>query len=99
MSIVQAVLTHVVLIKRKLVLDQFREGLKLLRALEQITAHPKLYQKLFVDVKEYDPTDVLDKISFLNSDGNNHLVTYFERHIRGKGSEDLCKSIIFCCSG
>ena len=30
MSIVQAVLTHIVLTKRKVVLDQFREGLKLL---------------------------------------------------------------------
>ena len=44
MSIVQAVLTHIVLTKRKVVLDQFREGLKLLGVLDQITAHPKLYE-------------------------------------------------------
>ena len=48
MSIVQAVLTHIVLTKRKVILDQFREGLKLLGGLDQITAHPKLYEKLFV---------------------------------------------------
>ena len=99
MSIVQAVLTHIVLTKRKVILDQFREGLKLLGVLDQITAHPKLYEKLFVAVNEYDATDVLDKISFVNPDGNNHLVTYFERYIRGKGSEDLRKFIIFCCGG
>ena len=99
MSIVQAVLTHIVLTKRKVVLDQFREGLKLLGVLDQITAHPKLYEKLFVAVNEYDATDFLDKISFVNPDGNNHLVTYFERYIRGKGFEDLRKFIIFCCGG
>ena len=99
MSIVQAVLTHIVLTKRKVVLDQFREGLKLLGVLDQITAHPKLYEKLFVAVNEYDATDVLDKISFVNPDGNNHLVTYFERYIRGKRSEDLRKFIISCCGG
>ena len=85
--------------KRKVVLDQFREGLKLLGVLDQITAHPKLYEKLFVAVNEYDATDVLDKISFVNPDGNNHLVTYFERFICGKGSEYLRKFIIFCCGG
>ena len=99
MSIVQAVLTHIVLTKRKVVLDQFREGLKLLGFLDQITAHPKLYEKLFVAVNEYDAADVLDKISFVNPDGNNHLVTYFERYIRGTGSEDLRKFTIFCCGG
>ena len=97
-SIAQAVLTHIVLTKRKLVLDQFR-GLKLSGVPDQITAHPKLYEKLFVAVNEYDATDVLDKISFVNPDGNNYLVTYFERYIRGKGSEDLRKFIISCCGG
>ena len=99
MSIVQAVLIHIVLTKRKVVLDQFREGLKLLRVLDQITAHPKLYEKLFVAVNECDATDVLYKISFVNPDANNHLMTYFERYIRGKGSEDLRKFTIFCCGG
>ena len=95
----QAVLTHIVLTKRKVVLDQFREGLKLLGGLDQITAHPKLYEKLFVAVNEYDVTDVVDKISFVDPDGNNHLVTYLQRYIRGKGSEDLRKFIIFYCGG
>ena len=95
MSIVQAVLTHIVLTKRKVVLDQFREGLKLLGVLDQITAHPKLYEKLFSAVNEYNATDVLDKVSL----GNNHLVTYFERYISGKGSEGLRKFIIFCSGG
>ena len=99
MSIVQAVLAHVVLTKRKVVLDQFREGSKLLGVLDQTTAYPKLYEKLFVAVNEYDAADVLDKIFFVNPDGNNYLVTYFERYIRGKGSEDLRKFIIFCCGG
>ena len=99
MSIVQAILTHIVLTKLKAVFDQFREGLKLLGVLDQITVHPKLYEKLFVAVNEYDATDVLDKISFVNPNGNNHLVTYFERFIRGKGYEDLRKFIIFCSGG
>ena len=46
----QAFLTHIVLTKLKVVLDQFREGLKLLGVLNQITAHPKLYEQLFVVV-------------------------------------------------
>ena len=66
--------------------------------LDQITAHPKLYEKLFVSVTEYDTTDDLDRISFANSDGNSHLVTYFEGYISSKGSEDLHKFIIFYCS-
>ena len=89
----------IVLTKRKVVLDQFREGLKLLGVLDQITPHPKLYEKLFVAVNEYDATDVLDKICFVNPDGNNHLVTYFKRYISGKVSEYLLKFIIFCCGG
>ena len=99
MSIVQAVLTHIVLTKRKVVLDQFRKGLKLLKVLDQITADPKLYEKLFGAVNEYDATDVFNKISFVNPEGYNYLVTYFERYIRGKGSEDLRKFIISCCGG
>ena len=47
MPIMQAVLAHIVLTKRKVVLDQFREGLKLPGVLDQITAHPELYEKLF----------------------------------------------------
>ena len=58
-----------------------------------------LYKKLFVAVNEYDATDVLDKISFVKPDGNNHLVTYFKHYIRGKESEDLRKFIILCYSG
>ena len=50
-------------------------------------------------MNECDATGVLDIISFVNPDDNNHLVTYFERYIRGKGSEDLRKFIIFCCGG
>ena len=46
-------------------------------------------------MNEYDATDVLDKISFANPDGNNHLVTYFERYIRSKVSEDLRQFLIF----
>ena len=69
-----------VLTKRRVVLDQFRERLKLLGVLDQVTSHPKLYEKPFVAVNEYDATDVLDKTSFVNPDGNNHVVTYFERY-------------------
>ena len=79
-----------------MVLDQFKEGLKLLGGLDQIIAYPKLYEKLFVAVNEYDATDVLDQISSANPDGNNHLVSYYERYVSGKGSEDLRKFIIFC---
>ena len=39
MSLVQAALMHMVLTKRKVVFDQFREGLKLLECLDQITAY------------------------------------------------------------
>ena len=60
------------LVKRKVVLEQFREGLKLLEVLPQ-----KLSKKLFVSVNENDATDFLDTISFVNLNGNNHLVTYF----------------------
>ena len=63
--------------------------------LDQITAHPKLYEKLFVAVTEYDTTDDLDRIA--NPDGNSHLVTYLERYISGKGTEDLRKFVIFYC--
>ena len=66
MPIVQAVLTHKVLNKPKMVLDKFREVLKLLGVLNQITAHPELSKKLLVAVNEYDATDVLGKISFVN---------------------------------
>ena len=80
-----------------MVLDQLRKGLKLLGVLDQIRAYLKLHEKLFVAVNEYDTTDVPDKISFVNDDGNYHLVTYFERFIRGKGSKYLRKLTIFCC--
>ena len=66
MPIVQAGLKHKVLTKQKMVLDKFREVLKLLGVLNQITAHPELSKKLLVAVNEYDATDVLGKISFVN---------------------------------
>ena len=99
MSIVIGILIHIVLTKRKVVLDRFREGLKLLGVLDYITAHSKLYEKRFEAVNELDVTDVLDKIYFLNIDGNNHLMIYFECYIRDKGSEDLRKFMISCCGG
>ena len=52
-----------------------------------------------VAVNEYNATEVLDNISFVNPDDTNHLVTYFERYTRGKGSKDPRKFIIFCCGG
>ena len=64
--------------------------------LDQITAHQSYTS---VALNECDAIDVLDKICFVNSDGNNHLVTFFEHYIRGKGSEDLRKFIIFCSRG
>ena len=99
MSIVIGILINIVLTKRKVVLDRFREGLKLLGVLDYITAHSKLYEKRFEAVNELDVTDVLNKIPFLNIDGNNHLVTYFKCYIRDKGSEDLRKFMIYCCGG
>ena len=66
MPIVQAFLTHKVLTKPKMVLDKFIEVLKLLGVLNQITPHPELSKKLLVVVYEYDATDILDKISFVN---------------------------------
>ena len=50
-------------------------------------------------MNEYDAANVRYKISFVNPDSNNHLVTYFERYILGKGSEDFRKFIIFCSGG
>ena len=82
-----------------MVLDQFREVLKLLRFLYQITAHSKLYEKLFAAVNEYDATNVPDKISFVNPDDNNRLVTYFEHYICCKGAEHPHKFKILCCNG
>ena len=77
-----------------MVLDQFKEGLKILGGFESNNSATKA-----VAVSEYDATDVLDKISFEYPDDNNHLLTYFEHYIRGKESEDIRNFIILCCSG
>lgn len=47
-DIVQSILVHFVLSKKKVLLDQLREGLKTLGVLEEAIKHPLLFEKLFV---------------------------------------------------
>jgi len=57
-------MVHYVLGKRKVVLDQIRNGLKTLDVLEQITLHPDFYKSLFTAQEEYSYSQVLDKMLF-----------------------------------
>ena len=44
----QSILVHFVLSKKKVLLDQLREGLRTLGVLEEAIKHPLLFEKLFV---------------------------------------------------
>ena len=46
--IVKSILVHFVLSKKKVLLDQLREGLRTLGVLEEAIKHPLLFEKLFV---------------------------------------------------
>lgn len=62
---VQYILCHFLINKRKVLLDQLREGLKALGVLDEITKHPEILEPLFV-AKEgsLNPTSVKSMLSF-----------------------------------
>jgi hypothetical protein len=58
--------------KRKILLDQLREGLKVLGVLDEITKHPEILEPLFVaNGESLSPTSVKSMLSFPSDTENN----------------------------
>lgn len=73
-------MVHYVLGKRKVVLDQIRQGLGISGVLKQINTHPHFYEELFLAQKDYSPLQVLNLIKFKEG-SPERLVDHFERFV------------------
>ena len=66
---VQCLLCHFVLNKRKVLLDQLRQGLKTLGGLEEMEASPMLFERFFVFLESTMTSyNIKDVLTFPNGD-------------------------------
>lgn len=73
-EIVQFIMCHFVLNKRKVLLDQLQEGLKTLNVLDEMKARPLLFARLFVHQEgSVTPQRVNEVLTF--PDGDDHKDT------------------------
>lgn len=84
---VQCILCHFVINKRKVLLDQLKEGLKTLGVLDEIIKHPEVLAPMFIWVeKSLDPTFIKNKLIFPPFEGE-HVVKHMLLHFIDESSE------------
>ena len=75
-DIVQSILMHFVLSKKKVLLDQLREGLRTLGVLEEAIKYPLLFEKLFVRTEsDLHPEEVKAILKFPEQMGGSEVAT------------------------
>ena len=63
LALLQAALVHIVLYKRKVIVDHLRKGLELLRFLKEISRYPKFYKHFFLGIDCFSVAEVTAKES------------------------------------
>lgn len=84
----QCILCHFVLNKRKVLLDQLKEGLKTLGLLVEITDHPEILAPLFIWTENsVNAKIVKSKLRFPHLSGD-HVVKHMLLHFIDESSEE-----------
>lgn len=101
MRVIQAVMTHDIIGKPKIVLDQLREGLATLGFGEAMLQHPDLFEELFLhDLNVFDSESIITALKFpsvMNSDEtttHDHLVEFLQG-----GSQETLKRFLTFATG
>ena len=91
----QAALVHIVLYKRKVIVDQLRKGPELPGLLKEISRYPEFYKHFFVRTDRFSAAEVIAKIEYPKSDSRKqedpHIRSYIETFISSSSSERLKK--------
>lgn len=80
--LVESLLLHTVLSKKKVVLDQLRKGLQILNVLDEIMKRPRLFENVFLsnqNGRDVTPERVISSLNFSITEScatRDHLLQY-----------------------
>ena len=97
MNIAQNIMTHFVLFKRKVVMDQLRKGLELMGVLDQIKNHPDFYSQLLTAASSFTSLQLIDTLCF-EDNPTLVLVDNLKRFINQADAQTL-KSVVRYVTG
>lgn len=95
--LVESLMLHTVLSKKKVVLDQLRKGLQILNVLDEITKRPRLFENLFLsnpNVCDVTAEKVISSLSFSINEScatRDHLLQYINECSK-QGMFHFCNS-------
>lgn len=90
-EVVQSIMLHFIINKKKVCLDQFREGLNILGFLEVAKAFPMNYEKYFVQHDdELTPEKVKSILSLPDVDGTPPMLMKYLDECSLKGTLNIC---------
>ena len=103
LAVLQAALVHIVLYKRKVIVDQLRKRLELLGLLKEISRYPKFYKRFFVRTDRFSAAEMIAKIEFRTSDSQNQeerdIQSYIKTYISSSSSERLKEILVYSTGG
>ena len=103
LAVLQAALVHIVLYKRKVIVDQLRKRLELLGLLKEISRYPKFYKRFFVQTDRFSAAEMIAKIEFRMSDSQNQeerdIQSYIKTYISSSSSERLKEILVYSTGG
>jgi len=97
MKVIQNLIIHDAIGKRKIVLDQLREGLQTLGFLGRMSVLPDVFKSLFVSGNNIQPDTVIDIFTFPNGMSNEEstIAGYLQSYIRSSSNDRLQDLLIF----
>ena len=103
LAILQAALVHIVLYKRKVIVDQLRKGPELPGLLKEISRYPEFYKHFFVRTDRFSAAEVIAKIQYPKSDTQKqedpHIRSHIETFISSSSSERLKNFLVYSTGG
>ena len=94
---------HIVLYKRKVIVDQLRKGPELPGLLKEISRYPEFYEHFFVRTDRFSAAEVIAKIEYPKSDTQKqedpHIRSYIETFISSSSSERLKNFLVYSTGG
>lgn len=97
MQVIQDFIIHDAVGKRKMVLDQFKEGLESLNFLKRMAIHPELFKKLFVPGDGIGAEDLIKVLDFPNNLTNDesNIADFLKDFVRSTSEEKRKDLVVF----
>lgn len=96
--LVESLMLHTVLSKKKVVLDQLRKGLQILNVLDEIMKRPRLFENLLSNpnVCDVTPERVISSLNFSTTEScaiRDHILQYINECSK-QGMFYICNSVL-----